>query len=148
MNEIKYNEEDVSNHHGIAAVVMNEGGEVLMQEHVKYGFWTIPVGKVLPDQSVEDGLKQEVFEECGIVAEQFEEISVRKYDYNRNGEEVEVLLHLFNILKYKGEVTNNEPEKHKQQKFLSIEEIKNIKHLSDSTLLYLETLGIVREAVI
>jgi ADP-ribose pyrophosphatase YjhB (NUDIX family) len=144
MNNVKYNEEDVSNHHGIAAVIKNESGEVLMQEHVKYGFWTIPVGKVLPGQVVEDGLKQEVLEECGIAVEKLEEISVRKYNYNRNGEEVEVLLHLFNILKYTGEVRNNEPEKHKQQKFLSIEEIKNIKYLSDSTLLYLETLGIGR----
>jgi 8-oxo-dGTP pyrophosphatase MutT (NUDIX family) len=148
MNKVKYNQEDISNHHGIAAIITNEEGEVLMQEHVKYGFWTIPVGKVLPQQSIEDGLKQEVLEECGIIIESAEEIEANNYSYNRDGVDVEVLLHLFKVLKYTGEVKNNEPEKHKQQKFLSIDEIKNIKYLSDSTLLYLKTIGIIREAVI
>jgi hypothetical protein len=55
--KINYNKEDILDHHGIAAVIKNAEGEILMQEHVKYGFWTIPVGKVKEDQDVIEGLK-------------------------------------------------------------------------------------------
>lgn len=133
-------------HHGVAAIIKNENGEVLMQEHVKYGFWTIPVGKVANGQSVEDGLKQELFEECNIHIEEYKEILTRNYVYDRDGNEVEVISHLFDIVKYGGEVKNNEPHKHRQQMFISIEKIRELPYLSDLTLLFLETLGIKREA--
>lgn len=66
MGEVKYNEEDVCDHQGVAGVIKNSKGEILMQEHIKYGFWTIPVGKAKLGQSVEEGLKQEILEECNI----------------------------------------------------------------------------------
>jgi len=144
MGKINYNPEDIVSHDGIAAILKNEKGEILMQEHAKYGFWTIPVGKVTKDQSVEDGLKQEIFEECNIQIEAYKEIVKRNYKYNRDGNDVLVISHLFDILKYSGEVKNNEPQKHIQQIFISVEEIKKLPYLSDLTLLYLETLGIER----
>lgn len=146
MKKIKYNSEDILNHHGIAAVIKNEQDEILMQEHIKYGFWTIPVGKVKNGQSVEEGLIQEVSEECNIIVEEFKELKKKKYVYNRDGNEVEVLQHLFDILKYRGEIKNNEPHKHKQQKFLHIDKIKKLPYLSDCTILYLKELGIKRKA--
>ena len=36
--EANYNSEDLFDHHGVSAVIKNKDGEVLMQEHVKYGF--------------------------------------------------------------------------------------------------------------
>ena len=44
MSGVNYNMEDIVSHHGVAAVVKDRRGKILMQEHVKYGFWTIPVG--------------------------------------------------------------------------------------------------------
>ena len=146
MRKIKYNSEDILNHHGIAAVIKNEQDEVLMQEHIKYGFWTIPVGKVKTGQSVEEGLIQEISEECNIVVEEFKELKKKKYFYNRDGNEVKVIQHLFDIIKYNGKIKNNEPNKHKQQKFLKINMIKKLPYLSDCTLLYLKKLGIQRKA--
>src|SRR3989344_4093134 len=144
MKSIKYNDEDILNHHGVAAIIKNKNGEVLMQEHAKYGFWTIPVGKVKIGQSIKDGLKQEILEECNIIVEEYNEIKTRDYFYDRNGNNVKVISHLFEILKYKGKIKNNEPQKHKNQLFISLENIKKLSYLSDLTLLYLETLGIKR----
>ncbi|OHA25033.1 MAG: hypothetical protein A3D52_00630 [Candidatus Taylorbacteria bacterium RIFCSPHIGHO2_02_FULL_44_36] len=141
MKRINYNDEDILDHHGVAAVIKNENGEILIQEHTKYGFWTIPVGKVKNGQDIFDGLRQEIREECNIKIEKADEIKFKKYTYNRAGNSVTVSSHLFEVKKYSGVVKNNEPEKHKQQIFLPLEKIKQLPYLSDLTLLYLDILG-------
>jgi len=148
MKNIKYNSEDIISHHSVAAIIKNQKGEILMQEHTKYGFWTIPVGKVKNGQNVEDGLKQEILEECNISIKKFKELIVRDYTYNRDGNEVLIISHLFEVVSYNGEIKNNELQKHKQQIFLPISEIKRLSYLSDLTLLYLEILGFKRDAKI
>jgi len=105
-----------------------------------------PVGKVKNEQNVEEGLKQEILEECNITIKKFRELIVRNYTYNRDKNEVLVISHLFEVLSYDGEIKNNEPQKHRQQNFLPISEIKKLPYLSDLTLLYLELLGFVRKA--
>ena len=144
--KINYNQKDLLDHHAIGAVIKNKKGRILMQEHIKSGFWTIPGGKVEENQSVEEGLKQEVLEECNLIVEDFKELINKKYSYNRNGKNVKVWNHVFEISKYKGTLRNNEPHKHRKQIFLSLEKIKKLSYLSDSTLLYLMTLGFKREA--
>ena len=146
MENVKYNQEDIVSHHGIAAIIKNEKGEVLIQKHIKYGFWTIPVGKVKQKQKVEEALKEEIFEECNLIIENFKELTERDYIYNRDGNKVIVKSHLFEILNYSGKMKNNEHQKHKQQIFLSIDKIKELPYLSDMTLLFLETLGFKRDA--
>jgi ADP-ribose pyrophosphatase YjhB (NUDIX family) len=116
-----------------------------MQEHVKYGFWTIPVGKVKEDQNVIEGLKQEIREECNLEVEEYKELIEKNYLYERDGHDVKVISHLFEITKYSGELENMEPAKHREQKFLPLEKIKELPYLSDLTLLYLEQLGFKRE---
>ncbi len=142
---IKYNSEDLVNHHGVSAVIKNNKGDILMQNHVKYGFWTIPVGKVKKNQTVIDGLKEEVFEECNINILNHKELNFTELKYIRDGNKVTVLNHIYEVLEYIGEVKNNEPHKHSEQIFLSIEEIVKKPYLSDATILFLETLGINRE---
>ena len=66
MPKINFNAEDLISHAGVAAIIKNRYGHILMQKHKKYGFWTIPVGKVKPRQSLIRGLKQELQEECNI----------------------------------------------------------------------------------
>lgn len=145
---IKYNNEDKVSHHGVAAVVKDETGKILIQEHIKYGFWTIPVGKVKSTQNVINGLKEEILEECNLQIEDCKELAVKNYYYERDGNNVEVISHLFEILKYSGEMKNMEPTKHKQQLFMTVENIKELPYLSDLTLLYLNQLGFQREAKI
>ncbi len=142
---IPYTPEDLLDHHGIAAVITNEKGEILMQDHVKYSFWTLPVGKVHPSQTIEEGLAQELFEECNITIEKWKEIAAKEYQYTRNGKKVRVSAHVFAILQFSGEIKNKEPHKHKEQLFLSLEKIKQLPHVSDITLLYLESIGIKRQ---
>ena len=45
MPKINYSEEDLRDHDAIGAVVKDSKGRILVQDHVTYGFWTIPVGK-------------------------------------------------------------------------------------------------------
>ena len=143
---INYNKEDLADHHGIAAIIKNQSGDILMQDHVKYGFWTIPVGKVTGGQSVVDGLKQEILEECNLQILDCKEIAVKDYFYERNGNNVKVISHMFDVSKYEGELKNMEPAKHRQQLFMSIEQIMQLPYLSDLTLAYLSYLGINRQS--
>lgn len=76
---VKYNNEDIVSHDGVAAVIKNNKGDILVQEHVKYGFWTIPVGKVKTGQNVVEGLSQEIYEECNLRVEEFIELIVKDY---------------------------------------------------------------------
>lgn len=143
---IRYTPEDVQDHHGVAAVIKDPQGRILVQEHVKYGFWTIPVGKAKEGQSPEDALREELREECGIEILEFHEIAFRDYEYIREGKPVTVRAHLYLIMKYSGEVANNEPHKHSRQEFMSVEQIMALPYLSDLTLLYLEHRGVPRAA--
>ena len=140
MGEINYNVEDIVNHRGLGAVIQNGEG-ILMQKHVKYGFWTIPVGKVKENSSVVEGLREEIYEECNIKVVDFVETGMIRLSYNRLGNEVIVNSYLFEISNYLGEIKNNEPEKHAEQKFLSLEKIFELEYVSDMTLFYLEKLG-------
>lgn len=145
---INYNAEDLQDYDGIAAVIKDENGNILMQDHVKFGFWTIPVGKVKKDQSIVEGLKQEVMEECDLEILEYVQMASRNYEYLREGINVKVAAHLFEITKYSGEMKNMEPAKHTEQKFMSLEQIMKLPRISDMTLLYLDQLGIKREKYI
>lgn len=146
MDNIKYNNEDLTDHPGVSAVIKNSKGQILMQEHVKFGFWTIPVGKVKINQNIIEGLKEEVFEETNLIVNKCKELKFKVYEYLRNGKKVKVFAHLFEITDYSGKLENKEPNKHKNQKFMDIAEIINLPYISDTTLLYLETLGIKRDS--
>jgi len=146
MEKPNYNEEDLSNHYGVAAVIKNNEGKILMQEQTKYGFWTIPVGKVALTEDILEGLKKEILEETNLVIENCEKLVSKLFQYERNGKLVNVTSNMFEVISHSGNLRNKEPEKHKQQLFLSLEEIKNLEYLSDMTLLYLEHLGIKRPA--
>lgn len=146
--KIPYNNEDIVNHHSVAAVIKNSAGEILMQFHLKYGFWTLPVGKVKEGQEIIDGLKEEVLEECNLQIEKCNELAVVDLYYNRDGNDVKVISHLFDVLKYTGEMKNNEPHKHREQLFMSLEDIKKLPYISDMTQLYLKQQGFKREVKI
>ncbi|XP_076379163.1 8-oxo-dGDP phosphatase NUDT18 [Megalopta genalis] len=56
----------------VAAVVINEHGEVLMMQEAKAscnGKWYLPAGRVQPDENLLDAVKREVLEETGLILE-------------------------------------------------------------------------------
>jgi len=140
----KYNAEDLIDHQGVSAIIKDAEGRILMQEHAKYGFWTVPVGKAKQGQTAADGLKEEVFEECNLTVKEFREIKYKVYEYMREGRLVKVFTHIYEIIDYEGEMQNKEPHKHPQQRFMELGEILKLPYLSDTTLLYLSILGIER----
>ena len=146
MRKVNYNKEDLLGHHAVAAVIKDRAGGVLMQKHLKYGFWTIPVGKVKKGQNVEEGLKEEIKEECNLSVKKSRQIKFRRYNYIRDGKRVIVLAHLFEVLSYTGTMRNREPQKHGEQRFLPLARIKRLPYISDMTLLYLSALGYKRKA--
>ena len=146
MDGVQYTTGDLSDHEGIAAVIRDEQERILMQDHVKYGFWTIPVGKAEPGQTPRDALVKEVEEECGIRVLEARQVAERKYEYTRNGRAVRMVLHAFSVDRWSGIPRNNEPHKHRTLAFLTVDEILRLPYLSDATLLFLGTLGRARPA--
>ena len=144
--EINYTEEYLKNHNAVHAIIKNSHGDLLMQDHVKYGFWTFPIGKAREEQSPVDGVKEEVLEEYNIKIEKLEEIITDEIKYDRNGTIVTTYIHVYEILYYSDEIKNNEPHKHREQKFIPLEEIKRMSYVSDSVVLYLKYLGFERAA--
>jgi ADP-ribose pyrophosphatase YjhB (NUDIX family) len=146
--EPNYTLEDLKDHVAIAGVIRDTYGNILIQRHNKYGFITIPIGKAKSGQTAEQGLMEELFEECDIVLTDFKLILKKDYSYDRRGKLINLVLYLFEIIDYSGIIKNKELEKHSEQKFMSLDEIKKSPYLSDATLLYLESLGFVRDAKI
>ncbi len=136
-----YNSADLVDHEGVAAVIKNNQGEVLVFFHKKFEFWTIPIGKAESNESVYQGLCTELKEECGIDVIQAKEIATKQYASLREGKEIKLNSHVYEILEYSGEIINGEPNKHPVMKFVSIDELRNEKELSDATILYMETIN-------
>ena len=141
---IQYTKEDLKDHHGIGAIIYNKDKtKILIQYHIKFKFYTIPVGKVKNGQSLIDALKTELKEECGIIPVQFKRVLTKAKTYIRNGKKIKVTRHLFDINKYRGTIKNLEPQKHKSQVFKTLSEIKRLSIISDATIdaiKYLEVL--------
>jgi 8-oxo-dGTP pyrophosphatase MutT (NUDIX family) len=148
MDTIPYTTEDILPHSSVFAIIKNRNGEILMQDHIKYNFWTLPGGKVKPDQSKEDALSQEIQEECNIIIWEAHPLVQRDMSYIRKEIPITIPCYLFEIITYEGEIQNNEPTKHRELRFFSVDEIQKLPYLSDVTLLYLESLWILREAKI
>lgn len=146
-----YNKEDLVDHHGITAIIYDERGNILMQDHIKLGFWTMPVGKVKEGQEIIDALKEEISEECGIVILKCKEVGSFTKIYNRSGTNVKVTQHIFEVEDYSGTPKNLEPHKHRNQIFINLNDIKNISNLSDASRYVIEyltskTIFLAREA--
>ena len=138
---LKFNSEDlVPVHDGIAAIVLNDNGEILVQDHVKFNFWTIPVGKCKPAESMEQAVQTELWEETGIKVLEIEKLQEKKFKYLRHKIPVEVNLGLFWVKKWTGKVENLEPNKHRQQKFVPIKWLALQKNVSDGTKMALRHL--------
>jgi len=136
---ILYNKGDLKNHKGIACVIWNKNKDkVLMQDHVKFNFWTLPVGKVDPGDSIDKTIKKEMKEELNINVSEYKLLFNWVGNYKREGKIVKVHAYDFEILKYSGTIKNNEPKKHRSIKWMTIQDIKKLKNISDNTKKFLK----------
>jgi predicted NUDIX family NTP pyrophosphohydrolase len=129
-----YKKEDLyRDQKGIAAVIKDDSGKILVQKHVKFGFWTIPVGKCKEGQSQEEALKEELLEETGITVKSYKKIGHMPQHYIRWGFPVDIDVAIYEVTAYNGDPSNKEPEKHTQQLFMDVDELKSTGNMSDST---------------
>lgn len=145
----KSNKEDLSEdflpHDTVGAIIKNDNGEILMLYHNKYELYSIPVGKVKDDDSSAfESVEREILEELGIQCTNIEYVTSAKINYTLKNKQLDSDGLLFNILSYKGVITNKEPDKHSQLTFMSIEQIKCLRSqdkLTELTKVYLDTLN-------
>lgn len=92
---------------GVRAIIRNEAGEVLLQQHRTLGRWSLPGGAMELDESVLDALRREVWEETGLrvlEATPFGVYSDPRYSITyANGDQLQVIGIAFQVLAWTGE---------------------------------------------
>ncbi len=136
---IVFNEEDVASHEGIAAWIYNkEENTILTMWHNKFGFWTVPMGKTKHDETNWEALLGEMKDELGIDVKKAKEFAKFRKTYKRSlpGEdkvrEVKTLQHAYFIEEYTGEIRNMEPDKHREIKWMKVEDLEKETNVSDA----------------
>jgi 8-oxo-dGTP pyrophosphatase MutT (NUDIX family) len=136
----KFNEWDLQDHIGMGAIIRDKSNKILMLNHNKFGFWTIPIGKAMPGDSAIDALKTEIREEVGIEVQGYKLITRKMEHYPRGEKTINVDFHLYDVTSYAGTPQNKEPQKHSGMKFMTIAEIKALPKQSDANKLMLANL--------
>ena len=139
MHKPNFNAGDLVDHNAVSAIIKNDAGEVLVFFHHKYQEWTIPVGKAEQGQTVEDALRMEISEECGLELISFKKDLIKKYVYPREKKDINVELHQFTVDKYTGIPQNLEPKKHSNMQFMSVAELQKLDNRMDVLDLFVST---------
>lgn len=107
----------------VAGIIRNEEGKILMLDHKKTGLWTIPLGKAEFGEKPREALFREMMEEVDITVTQSYVCEKDNFVFSQGF----TTTYVYNILHYDGEVHNNEPEKHLQIRWMTLEEIQELK---------------------
>ena len=139
ITEKRMNNEDFQLcYNAFGAVIKDEQSRILIQKHVKYDMYTIPIGKCPINVQHDTGLRRELVEECGITARTLLKLDEGNLIFQTSdNKQIIIVTCLIKVLSYLGEVKNLEPHKHEIQKFMTIDEIKEHDRLSYVTQLYL-----------
>ncbi len=91
---------------GVRAVILNEKGEILLQQRGDFKKWGLPAGSVELNESALDALKREVKEETGLDILKATAIGIYsqpKYSFAYpNGDEVQIFTLAFVVRKFSG----------------------------------------------
>lgn len=129
----KFNSEDLHDHLGLGCIFLSDDKrKILLLDHVKFNFFTIPIGKVKYNETVVQGLKVEMSEELGVKLIKFHKVDVNTNNFDRNGKTIKVTQHVFLVDKYSGTPTNLEPEKHRSLEWYSLNKALSM-NISDTT---------------
>lgn len=107
----------------VSAGIITKENKILLAKRKKkdkYGsFWEFPGGKLEANETLEKCLERELKEELNITAKTGKKLGVFNYFYKESN--TEIILHVYFIEKYRGEIKLNE---HQEIKWLSLEEIE------------------------
>lgn len=131
----------------ISGIITNSDGEVLLEDHVKTGAWTFPGGKCDGDEEVNKAVVRELFEELGILAYRYhiyKQVQFEDIEYPVGTGKYSGFHHTYFIIdEYKGTITNKEPNKHLNLKWIKPEDIRNsCRRISAVLNKYLELQGL------
>lgn len=92
---------------GIRAVIVNHGGEILLQQRTDTAMWGLPGGAVEPDETVFEALKREVAEETTLAVIDAEPMALycgpdQKFAYP-NGDKVQIFAVAFIVQEWEGQ---------------------------------------------
>lgn len=100
------------------AILRTSEGSVLLQDHVKSGMWSIPVGRVEEDEHPLEALCRELREELGIVALKAVEVADRVLQVPNYGPVRSIVFH---VDRWYGDIKNLEPDKCKELRYVERE---------------------------
>lgn len=142
--EINYTKRDLESHDALGLVIKDDNNRFLCLYHNKFLFWTIPLGKAEEGQSPEDAVVNEAKEELSIHVKRLKKIFQDTITYKRKGKYIVAFFFLYEINEYEGRVTNAEPEKHADMRYMTLDELRTLPNTSDATkmlLRYYETIA-------
>ncbi|MDD2487768.1 MAG: NUDIX domain-containing protein [Candidatus Gracilibacteria bacterium] len=137
-----FTKEDLNTREAIGVVIYDDERKVLIQDHVKLDFFTIPIGKIKEGEEIEEVIKQEVFDETNLKILSYRKIGEKIGEYDYDGVMIRIKTHIFEVLEYEGKLINKEEKKHRSMRFMDTGEIRGLSKISDATKYFLSTLDI------
>jgi ADP-ribose pyrophosphatase YjhB (NUDIX family) len=122
LEKIQYTKGDLEDYTAIGAIFIKDK-KILMMDHVKFNFWTVPIGKAEKNETVIQALKKEMKEELNINVLKFKLITIWKKTFINAGKRIKTENYLYLVENYSGTMRNNEPKKHRSIKYMTIDEI-------------------------
>lgn len=140
MNQQKFSKEDLTTKDAIWVVIFDINWKILIQDHVKLDFFTIPIGKVWSWENPDEVMKREIFDETWLTVLDYKKLIIKEWTYDYNGVEVRIRNHIYEILSWNWNLVNKEPNKHRSMRFMTIEEVRKLPRISDATRIFLSAL--------
>lgn len=106
----------------IGAIILNEKGELLVQDHIDIGGLTVPSGKMEPGEHPTVALKREIREELGVGINY---IHKPVFAWTSNIESLGLVHHILFAITLDGEPKNMEPKKHRSLDWRSLDYLEN-----------------------
>ena len=131
LEKIQYTPGDLEDFQAIGAIFIKDK-KILMMDHVKFNFWTVPIGKAEKNETPVQALKKEMKEELNIDVFKFKLITIWKRTFINAGKRIKTENYLYLVDKYRGTIRNNEPKKHRSIKYMTVDEIRKVR-LSEMT---------------
>lgn len=124
----------------VSAIITNKKGELLVLDHVKCNSLTIPGGKINGDESIEEALEREIFEELGIIIKEYTYYASNNFlcSYPQNGTKKELVYfrdYCYIINNYEGQIENKEPNKHKSIEWIDRADLIDIEYSKSDLLI-------------
>ncbi len=142
MKKSKYTQEDLTTKEAIWVVIYDEQRRILIQDHVKLNFFTIPIWKVREWENIENVMKNEVLTETNLRVLESRIIWETEWEYDYDWVKKRIKTLIFEVLTYEWNLENKEPTKHRSCKFMDLQEIMQLSKISDATRYFLSTIGL------